>query len=75
MAAGLCECLLRGWVFGRDPFYGPITQLGLCMVLIGEAVRKLAMVSALRPHACAECSTVTCLQSLVAEYPLWLKGI
>lgn len=43
MAAGVCECLLRGWILGST-FYSPIFQLGLFMVLVGEAVRKIAMV-------------------------------
>ena len=46
MAAGVLECLLRGWLLGVTPFYGLVSQFGLCMVLVGEAVRKLAMVRA-----------------------------
>jgi hypothetical protein len=67
MAAGLCECLLRRWVLQRDPFYGPVTQLGLCMVLIGEAVRKIAMVCALRSQAYSKGSTGTSRISRVVD--------
>lgn len=44
MGAGVLESVLRGYILQRSPFITPISLLGAGLVVIGEVIRKTAMV-------------------------------
>lgn len=44
LSLGVIEHVARGWLLGKQPFWWPISGAGMAMIVIGEFVRKLAMV-------------------------------
>lgn len=44
LSVGVMEHIVRGWLLNTKPYWWPVSLLGMAMIVIGEVVRKTAMV-------------------------------